>query len=156
MDRDSAVGKATRYGLDGSGIEIRWGRDFPRRSRMALRPTHSPRNEYKVIPEGKAPGRSVDTHPSSAKVKENVELFFYSLCGPSWPLLGRTSLSSALSYFVSNLKSEIITSLVCRYLNSILLWIYASRRLIYICKHREALIYNEKVQLWFGGDYSGS
>ena len=28
MDRDSAVGIATRYGLDGPGIESRWGRDF--------------------------------------------------------------------------------------------------------------------------------
>jgi hypothetical protein len=29
MGRDSAVGIATRYGLDGPGIESRWGRDFP-------------------------------------------------------------------------------------------------------------------------------
>jgi hypothetical protein len=27
--RDSAVGIATRYGLDGPGIQSRWGRDFP-------------------------------------------------------------------------------------------------------------------------------
>ena len=26
--RDSSVGIATRYGLDGPGIESRWGRDF--------------------------------------------------------------------------------------------------------------------------------
>jgi hypothetical protein len=26
---DSAVGIATRYGLDGPGIESRWGQDFP-------------------------------------------------------------------------------------------------------------------------------
>ena len=29
MGRDSVVGIATRYGLDVSGIESRWGRDFP-------------------------------------------------------------------------------------------------------------------------------
>jgi hypothetical protein len=29
VDRDSSVGIATRYGLDGPGIEPRWGRDFP-------------------------------------------------------------------------------------------------------------------------------
>ena len=29
VGRDSAVGIATRDGLDGSGIESRWGRDFP-------------------------------------------------------------------------------------------------------------------------------
>ena len=30
------AGIATRYGLDGSGIESRWGRDFPHPSRPAL------------------------------------------------------------------------------------------------------------------------
>jgi len=29
MGRDSSVGIATRYGLDGPGIESRLGRDFP-------------------------------------------------------------------------------------------------------------------------------
>jgi hypothetical protein len=28
MGRDSSVGKATRYGLDGPGIESRWGARF--------------------------------------------------------------------------------------------------------------------------------
>jgi hypothetical protein len=28
MDRDSSVGIATRYGLDGLGIESRWGEVF--------------------------------------------------------------------------------------------------------------------------------
>jgi len=36
MDRDSVVCIATRYGLDGQGIESRWGRDFPHLSRPAL------------------------------------------------------------------------------------------------------------------------
>ena len=40
--RDSAVGIATRYGLDGPGIESRWGRDFPQPSRPALGPTQPP------------------------------------------------------------------------------------------------------------------
>ena len=39
---DSSVGIATRYGLDGPGIESRWGRDFPHPSRPALRPTQPP------------------------------------------------------------------------------------------------------------------
>jgi len=39
VDRDSSVRIATRYGLDGLGIESRWGRDFPHPSRPALRPT---------------------------------------------------------------------------------------------------------------------
>ena len=36
--RDSSVGIATGYGLDGPGIESRWGRDFPHPTRTALRP----------------------------------------------------------------------------------------------------------------------
>ena len=39
---DSSVGIATRYGLDGPGIESRWGRDFPYLSRSALGPTRPP------------------------------------------------------------------------------------------------------------------
>jgi hypothetical protein len=34
--RDIAVGITTRYGLDGTGIESRRGRDFPHPSRSAL------------------------------------------------------------------------------------------------------------------------
>ena len=42
MGRDSPVGIATLYDLDGPRIESRWGRDFPRRSRPALGPTQPP------------------------------------------------------------------------------------------------------------------
>ena len=38
----SSIGIATGYGLDGPGIESRWGRDFPHLSRPALRPTQPP------------------------------------------------------------------------------------------------------------------
>ena len=41
-DRDSSVGIAIRYSLDGPGIESRWGRDFPHSSRPALVPTQTP------------------------------------------------------------------------------------------------------------------
>ena len=38
----SSVDIATGYGLDGPGIESRWGRDFPHVSRPALGPTQPP------------------------------------------------------------------------------------------------------------------
>jgi hypothetical protein len=38
----SSVGIVTDYGLDGPGIESRWGRDFPHLSRPALGPTQPP------------------------------------------------------------------------------------------------------------------
>ena len=39
VGRDSSVGIASRYGLDGPGTESRWGRDFQHPSRPALVPT---------------------------------------------------------------------------------------------------------------------
>jgi len=56
MVRDSSVGIATRYGLDGPGIGSRWGRDFPHSSRTALGP----------VPGVKRPGRGVDHLPHLA------------------------------------------------------------------------------------------
>ena len=38
----SLVGIATRYGLDGSGIKSRWGRELPHLTRPALGPTQPP------------------------------------------------------------------------------------------------------------------
>ena len=37
-----SVGIGTGYGLDGPGIESRWGRDFPHLSRLVLRPSQPP------------------------------------------------------------------------------------------------------------------
>ena len=54
--RDSSVGIATRYGLDGPGIESRWRRDFPPPSRPALGPPSLMYNGYRIFPGGKAAG----------------------------------------------------------------------------------------------------
>jgi hypothetical protein len=40
--RDSSVGTATDYGLDGPGIESRWRRDLSHTSRPVLGPTQPP------------------------------------------------------------------------------------------------------------------
>jgi hypothetical protein len=81
--RNSAVGIATHYELDGTGIESRWGRDS---FQPALGPTTIGAGSF---PGVKRPGRGVDHQLSSnAEVKERVELYLYSPCDPSWPVLG--------------------------------------------------------------------
>jgi hypothetical protein len=42
VGRDSVDGTATRYGLNGPGIESRWRRDFPHPSGAALGPIQTP------------------------------------------------------------------------------------------------------------------
>jgi hypothetical protein len=71
-------------------IESRWGARFstPVQTGPRAHPT-----TYTVVtgsfPGVKWPGRGVDhTPPSSAEVKERVELYLFSLSGPSWPVLG--------------------------------------------------------------------
>jgi hypothetical protein len=49
----SVIGIATGYGLDGPGIESRWGRDFPLLSRPAPGPTQPLVQWYRVFPGGK-------------------------------------------------------------------------------------------------------
>jgi hypothetical protein len=57
VGRDSSVGIATHYGLDGPGIESRWGRDFQHPSRPALGPTQPPIQWVPCLfPGGKAAG----------------------------------------------------------------------------------------------------
>ena len=74
IGRVSSVGTATRYGLDGAGIESRWRRDFPHTSRPALGPTQPGYRAYSRGLSGR--GVALTTHPpSSAKVKERVELY---------------------------------------------------------------------------------
>ena len=79
-------------GLDGPGIETRWGREFPHPSRPALRPTLPPIQWVPGLSRGQS-GRGValTTHsPSGAEVERRVELYIYSPSGPSWPVLGLT------------------------------------------------------------------
>jgi len=93
VNRDIIIGIATRYGLGGRGIELRWGGGgggifHP----PPNRPWGPSSNGYRVFPGVKETGawRRQPT-PSSAEVKGSVELYLYSPSGPSWPVLGWTS-----------------------------------------------------------------
>jgi hypothetical protein len=66
MGRDSSVGIATRYGLDGPGIECR----APVQTGPGAHPASCTMDIESFL------GRAVDhPHPSSAEVKEKVELY---------------------------------------------------------------------------------
>ena len=80
----SSVGIATGYGLDGPGIESRWGRDFSHLSRRALGSTQPPVQWVPGLSRGKErPGRDADpSPPPSAVGHERVELYLYSRYGP--------------------------------------------------------------------------
>ena len=74
--------------LDGPGIESR------REARFAV-PVHTGPGAHPAsytMGTGsflglKRPERGVTTNPSSAEVKERVELYLYSPSGPSWPII---------------------------------------------------------------------
>ena len=88
--RDSSVGIATRYGLDGPGIESQWGARFSAPGQTG--PGGHPAS-YTMgtgsFPGVKWPGRGVNhPSPSSAEVKERVEPYLYNPYGPSWSVLG--------------------------------------------------------------------
>jgi len=91
VDRDNSVGVSTGYGLDGPGIEYRWGSRFSA-------PVHTGPGSYPdsyTMGTGSFPGvksgRGVTLTtqpPSSAEVIERLELYFYSPSRSSWPVLG--------------------------------------------------------------------
>ena len=89
MGRDSSVGIATRYGLDGPGIESRWGARF-------FAPVQTSPGAYPAcctIGSGsftgvKRSGRGAD-HPPPSKClgHERVGLYLYSSSGLQWPFM---------------------------------------------------------------------
>ena len=88
----TAVGIATRYGLDSLGIESLVGETFS--ALVQTGPGAHPAS-YTMgtgsFPGVNWPGRGVDHPPqSSAEVGEKIELYICSPSGPSWPVLGWT------------------------------------------------------------------
>jgi len=92
----SSVGLATHYRLNGPGIESRWEKRFPYPSWPALMPAH-PTIPYctHCVYTGSFPGVKGSEigvehpPPSSADVKERVEVHLYYSSGPSWHVTGR-------------------------------------------------------------------
>jgi hypothetical protein len=92
VSRDSSVGIALDYGLDDRGSRVRFSVgagnfSFTTASRTALGPTQPP---IKLVRGALSVGverscRKADhSHPSSAEVKERVELYLHSPNKPSW------------------------------------------------------------------------
>jgi hypothetical protein len=88
-DRDSIVGIATRYELDGVLDRIPvWARfSAPVQTGPEVYPASCTMGTG-PFPGVKRPGRGVNHHPICAEVKERVELYLYYPSGPSWPVLG--------------------------------------------------------------------
>ena len=87
VGRDSSVGMATRYGLDGPGIESRWGARFsaPIQTGPGAHPASYTMRTWST-PGVKRPGRGVDhPPPSSAEVKFIVP--WLTMCGTKVPPL---------------------------------------------------------------------
>jgi hypothetical protein len=106
VGRDSVVGIATRYELDGPGIESRGARfSAPVQTGPGAYPAFCTMGTGS-FPWLKRPGCGVDHPPPSiAEVKERVELYLYSPSGLSWPVLGWT-LSLHLSIDLYNYNCQ--------------------------------------------------
>jgi len=91
VSRDSSVGIATHYRLDGTGIETRWGWDFPRPSSPVLGTT---RTSVQWVPglsrELSGRGVALTTHPLLAPMLKKEYSYTYFPWGHLWHVLGWT------------------------------------------------------------------
>jgi hypothetical protein len=85
----SAVSIATRYGLEGPGIESRWCKIFRTlQTDPGVHPTSYTMGTGS-FPGVRRPWHGVDhPHPSRVEVEGRVELYIYSPYGLSLPVLG--------------------------------------------------------------------
>jgi len=102
MDRDSSVGIATRYGLDGPGIEYRCEARFS--ATVQTGPgTHTASYTMgtRSFSGVKRPKRGVDhPPPSRAEVKERVELYVY----PPWAFVACSMEKFTLTFTFTKLE----------------------------------------------------
>ena len=88
---DSSVGIATRYGLDGPGIESWWGRDFSASAQdgPGAHPASCTMGTGSFLGV-KRQKRGADNPPHlQCRGHERVLLYLYSPSGLSWPVIGR-------------------------------------------------------------------
>jgi hypothetical protein len=86
---DSSVGIATGYGLDGPGIESRWGARFSAPVQMGRGDHPASCTMGTGSSPGVESGRGVTLTPHPLlvpRLKNRVELYLYSPQGPSWPV----------------------------------------------------------------------
>jgi len=85
VGRDSVVGIATRYGLDGAGIVFQEGRGFPCRRDRSGAHSASYTMGTGSVPGVERPGREINhIPPSSAEIEERIELNHFYPSDPSW------------------------------------------------------------------------
>jgi hypothetical protein len=91
VGRNNSVGIATRYTIDGPGIESRGCEIFHTRPDWPRGPPNLLYNGYRVFPGSKAAGSwPWPVTPSNAEVNERVELYFYSSSGSTFLVIGWT------------------------------------------------------------------
>jgi hypothetical protein len=87
---DRSVGTATRYRLDGPGIESWCKRHFLQS--IHTRPGAHPASytmSTRSFPGVKQPGCGIDhPTPSNTGVKERLQLYLYPTSGTLWPVIG--------------------------------------------------------------------
>ena len=110
-----AVGIATGCGLDGPGIESRWGRDFPHLSRPALGPPSLLYNGYRVFPGVKS-GRGVALTPNLLLVPWSWKGRAIPLL-PLWPVRPVQSLSACtrvhFTFYLTPIYREEFFTAIC-------------------------------------------
>jgi hypothetical protein len=114
--RGSVVGIATRYGLEGPGIESRWGEIFRTYTDWLRGPTSLMYNGYRVFPGGKG-GRGVmlTTHPLLVlRLKKSWAIPPLTL----WVLLGLLRGSLSILGLLARMLSTVLTNRPCASLKS--------------------------------------